>query len=143
MGFTAAEVEEAIAETFPSDDRLYDEIGWDAYEQKDKKAEHLQEYLAEDFNSITDLLDWSELAYDLGKPQPITIAGIQTEIQCVEQLGGMDKGTNANVTFKVGNQYFTKEGWYQSHYGHEYDGDFYEAEPVEKVVVEYQKKHDY
>jgi hypothetical protein len=46
----------------------------------------------------------------------------------------MDEGTTADVTFNVGTQYFTKRGWYASHYGYEYDGAFEETTPKERPV---------
>jgi hypothetical protein len=135
--FTPAQVEEAFAANFPSDDRLYDEIGWDNYERKDvDHAAHVQEYLDQDeYNELADLLDWSELAYELNnKTVTIEIDGKQAAVTCVQQLGGMDEGTTADVTFNVGTQYFTKRGWYASHYGYEYDGAFEETIPKERPV---------
>lgn len=142
MTFTSEQVEEAFALAFPSDDLLYDEIGWEKYEEepRDKDA-HLREYLEDEYAAITDLLDWSETAYDLkDKTVNIIINGQEVPVTCVEKLGGMDEGTNANVTFRVGEQYFTKVGWYQSHYGYEYDGDFIEVEPRTKTVTYYERK---
>lgn len=139
--YTADEVLSALAATFPSDDRLYEEIGWELYENTNDRAEHIKQYLEGEYAEPEDLLDWSELAYDLrSSKDSISLRGEPVEITCVQQLGGMDKGTNANVTFKVGDQFFTKEGWYQSHYGYEYDGDFYESFPTEKITYTYRRK---
>jgi hypothetical protein len=136
--FTPAQVEAAFAANFPSDDILYDNIddGWEKYENKDADhAAHLAEYLSDEYNELADLLDWSELAYQLNnKTVTIEIDGKQAAVTCVQQLGGMDEGTTADVTFNVGTQYFTKRGWYASHYGYEYDGAFEETIPKERPV---------
>ena len=141
--FTAAQVLKALSEKFPSEDRLYEEIGWEFYDDPNgNKAEHIKQFLEiNEYSSLEDLLDWSELGYELKNSiEQLIVDGEPTTVTCVQQLGGMDKGTTADVTFKVGDQFFTKEGWYQSHYGYEYDGDFYESFPTEVVTYKYDRK---
>lgn len=68
----------------------------------------------------------------------ITIDGEQYVLKVVNTTGGMDNGSHASVTFQVGEQYFRKEGYYASHYGYDWDGDFKEVRPVEKTVIVYE-----
>lgn len=143
--FTAEQVLKALSEKFPSDEILYEEIGWKFYDDEDSqgtKSQHIKKFLEEnEYSTLEDLLDWSELGYELkGTTEQLVINGESVNVTCVQQLGGMDKGTKANITFKVGDQFFTKEGWYQSHYGYEYDGDFYESSPTEVVTYKYSRK---
>lgn len=154
--YTTQEVLDALATKFISDERLYEEIGWDYYEQRSEtpgytKSDHVKLYFEEnEYAEPEYLLDWSELAYDLregsywlkqdGNTNTVVLRGEEVPVVCVQQLGGMDEGTTADVTFKVGEQYFTKRGWYQSHYGYEYDGDFEETVPVQKLEYDYVRK---
>lgn len=141
MTFTAEQVEAALAENFVNYDLLYDAIGWNYYEHKESdRHQHVQKYLEDEYTSLTDLLDWVSIADELdGTPKTITIDGKTVEVVCVQWLGGMDEGSTANITIRVGDQFFTKEGWYQSHYGYEYDGDFYETQPRARTVIDYVK----
>lgn len=58
-------------------------------------------------------------------------------VDVVTETGGMDEGSAASVVFKVGDQLFKKDGYYQSHYGYDWDGDLYEVEAFEKTVTDY------
>lgn len=70
----------------------------------------------------------------------LTLRGEVVSLTEVETTGGMDEGSHASVTFKIGDQFFQKVGYYQSHYGYEWDGDFFEVEPVQKTITVYKKK---
>jgi hypothetical protein len=70
----------------------------------------------------------------------LILRGEKVPVVEVESAGGMDMGTTAYVIFKVKDQFFQKDGWYQSHYGYEWDGQLYEVEPYEKTVTDYRKK---
>ena len=76
---------------------------------------------------------WGEM-YDNGF---IIVDGEPVNYEVVDTTGGMDKGSHASVTFKIGDQYFRKEGFYASHYGTDWDGDFDEVRPVTVEKVEY------
>ena len=72
-------------------------------------------------------------------PGSLDIDGEKVDYTVVNETGGMDKGSNASVTIKIGDQYFTKEGDYQSHYGYEWDGDCYESLPTEIPIIEFRR----
>lgn len=76
---------------------------------------------------------WSELEYS----EFMVIDGEPVDYEVVDTTGGMDAGSNASVTFKIGDQYFRKEGYYASHYGYDWDGPFMEVKPVPVKAVEY------
>lgn len=67
----------------------------------------------------------------------ITVDGETYEVEVLEEGGGMDEGSSAYIIFKFGDQYFSKSGYYQSHYGYDWDGDFIEVEPYEMTVTDY------
>lgn len=68
----------------------------------------------------------------------VVLRGTEVPVREVERTGGMDEGSNASVIIEVGSQFFKKSGYYASHYGHDWDGDFLEVKPVEKTVVVYE-----
>ena len=72
-------------------------------------------------------------------PGSLDIDGEKVDYTVVNETGGMDKGSNASVTIKIGDQYFTKEGDYQSHYGYEWDGECYESLPSEVLIIEFRR----
>jgi hypothetical protein len=78
--------------------------------------------------------DWNEFN---GRATEVVFEGETVDVKLVHETGGMDKGSNASMTFKIGDQFFTKEGYYASHYGYEWDGPFFESKPVERVITEY------
>lgn len=147
--YTANEVLAAIADAFPSEERLYEEFYDEIQNQEnvDYKALAKRYLEQEEYLSPEDLIDWSELAYDCTpgnysyKDRFVNIRGDNVQIKCVQQLGGMDEGTTADVTFQVGDQFFTKRGWYQSHYGYEYDGEFEETVRKEVIAYNYERKN--
>lgn len=94
--------------------------------------------------------DWSELEYGECIPNPngglghfepyrIELAGETCDVKVVEETGGTDEGSHASVTVKVGNQHFRKEGYYASHYGHDWDGRFYEVRPEAVSVTRFRE----
>lgn len=70
---------------------------------------------------------------------PFTIYGEPVEVKIVEETGGMDEGSQASVTFSIGSQFFRKDGYYASHYGHDWDGAFYEVRPRSVTVTQYER----
>lgn len=77
---------------------------------------------------------WSEIG-----GQRVLVDGEWIEVEQVAAGGGMDQGSDAFVVFRFGTQLFKKDGYYASHYGYDWDGDFYEVEAYDKVVVDYRK----
>lgn len=81
-----------------------------------------------------------------GYASQLTINGVDYPIEWVEHsTTGRDwdyTGT-LKAVFKInddGNErFFAKEGYNQSHYGNEWDGDFYECRPVEVTKTDYQE----
>ena len=58
----------------------------------------------------------------------------------VEDFGGEGQGDHAHVVVKLGDQYFKIDGYYSSWEGTDWSYDeWYEAKPVEKTVIEYEK----
>lgn len=78
--------------------------------------------------------DWNDLNIPITE---VVFEGETVDVKLVHETGGMDKGSNASMTFKIGDQFFTKEGYYASHYGYEWDGTFFESKPIERVITEY------
>lgn len=99
---------------------------------------------------------WGELSWTLSrttqynpqtqKHEPVepknVIRGVT--IKCLEDFGGMDMGSERYVVFSMtdetGTRYFRKDGFYQSHYGTDWDGEFREVRPVEKTITVYEAK---
>lgn len=85
---------------------------------------------------LPDVYGWDEM-YDDGF---IVVEGVPVDYEVVHTTGGMDEGSHASVVFKIGDQYFRKEGFYASHYGTDWDGDFVEVVPASVQVVKYVEK---
>jgi hypothetical protein len=100
-----------------------------AYEREQFK--HKSSYSGEYY----EVEDWSDIAY--GSEGIATINGEEYHWQLIESFGGMDKGSYAAVVFEVGDRLFRKEGFYQSHYGYDWDGDLCEVEAYERTVTDY------
>lgn len=79
---------------------------------------------------------WSEVQYS----SFLFIDGKMVDYETVETSGGMDKGSLASVTIRIGDQYFRKSGYYASHYGYDWDGPLDEVFPREKIVTVYETK---
>lgn len=84
---------------------------------------------------FSDEPNWHDL--DISTTE-LVFEGETVEVKLVHETGGMDVGSNASMTFKIGDQFFTKQGYYASHYGYDWDGDFFESKPVERVITEYE-----
>lgn len=124
MTYTAEEVNDAI--------ESLNEAFWD-------EDVEVPELLAEDIEKTED----PEYGYKVedywthfGESEellPIVLDGerVKPELVVIEQ-DPLDY-TYYYAVFKIGDQYFRKNGWYQSHYGSELDGDI---EEVEKVTVQ-------
>jgi len=111
MSFTAADVEKAF-----HDGRI-ESPAW----------RNPEEFVSHD--------SWSEIGYGEGR---IIIDGEVYPWKSVEQIGGGEgSGEYTAVIFEVAGRLFRKEGWYASHYGSEFDGDFSEVEVYEKTVKDY------
>lgn len=75
---------------------------------------------------------------DLGsrwRPLTITIDGTDYTVTEIERTGGEGEGSRASVLIGIGSQFFRKSGYYASHYGTDWDGDFTEVKPVVKTVT--------
>lgn len=117
--FTAAEVLDALENNLLTP--VYDRTTW----KKTGEWEEAPELLEED--------GWTELAGNR-----VVLNGVTYDIEEVDSTGGMDEGSNATVTLKIGDQYFRKSGYYASHYGYDWDGDFEEVHPVQKSITVYE-----
>lgn len=74
-----------------------------------------------------------ENPWDAIHDETVTIQGVTFEH--VESFGGEGDGDTAWVVFKVGDQYFQKDGYYASYDGFYWDGDLYQVESYQKVVT--------
>jgi len=110
--FTAAEVLEAL------EDHLENGDGWGEYEV---------------YIPAANPVDPGSFA-----PLKITLRGVEYEVKEVDRTGGMDEGSGLSSTIQVGSQFFRKSGYYASHYGSDWDGDFREVRPVTKTVTVYE-----
>lgn len=71
-------------------------------------------------------------------PRTVTVNGETYEVKVVEDFGGMDQGSTRYVVFEVDGRLFRKDGFYASHYGTDWDGDFREVRKVVKEVAFYE-----
>ena len=79
---------------------------------------------------------WEELIWGLDD-QFLVINGVKYPYKIVEDKTEGSWAYDTRITIEVNGQYFTKEGYYQSHIGNEWDGDLYESFPTEVTTVEY------
>ena len=86
----------------------------------------------------TELGSWWPGDRKPGEPEGMLVPSLGAYVTVVESFGGMDKGTTRWIVYKVGNRLFRKNGWYASHYGSEFDGDFSEVRAREKMVTVYE-----
>lgn len=70
--------------------------------------------------------------------QSVELRGEKVEIVPVANYGGEGKGEERWVVARIGTQFFRKDGYYASHYGTDWDGEFYEVKPVEKTITVYE-----
>jgi hypothetical protein len=81
---------------------------------------------------------WSELKYKSDR-YTVIVDGVDYKAEHVDSYGGMDKGSDIWVVFRLGDQLFKKSGFYASHYGTDWDGPLVEVKPVEKTVTVFEK----
>lgn len=94
-------------------------------------SSYMEEKYGDGWSSVD---SWSSFGYSNGK---VTIDGDEYEWEYVENIGGEGEGEYRAVVFRVGDQLFRKEGYYQSHYGSDWDGNLEEVEAFEKTVTDY------
>jgi hypothetical protein len=70
----------------------------------------------------------------------IPLNGETVPVTKVASFGGEGQGDEIWVVVQVGTQLFRKDGYYASHYGSDWDGDFEEVAAREKVVTVYEAK---
>lgn len=84
---------------------------------------------------LADELDWHELGID-------DVEFGRFRVELVEEFGGEGQGDHVHMVFKFtlpeGVEYWKKDGYYASHYGTEWDGDFYQVNPVVKTITVYE-----
>lgn len=88
--------------------------------------------------AIEQLIESDDWYY--GEDAYLTIKGEPVPAKCVETTGGMDEGSSASATYQIGDQFFTKEGYYASHYGYDWDGSFYESTPTPVTTTVYKRR---
>ena len=82
--------------------------------------------------------DWNEVDYQDEKYNVLILRGEKVPFEVTESdTGGEGHGEYVFIVIKVGDQLFRKEGYYASHYGTDWDGDFEEVETYEKTVTAY------
>lgn len=98
----------------------------------------------DEYSSYNEWTDWTKYnaagetyAEKYQNPVMLTLGDAEYEVKLVEETGGPDEGSNASVVIQVGTQFFRKEGYYASHYGHDWDGSFEEVHPKVKTITVY------
>lgn len=76
---------------------------------------------------------WNNLGWDI--KNSLVVDGESYEFEVVDTQNDGEWGYETYVVMRVGNQYFRKSGYYESHYGNDWDGDFEEVEEAEKKVT--------
>lgn len=80
---------------------------------------------------------WSELAYG-DVPETLSLRGEDVPVTHVIQVGGEGQGDEIWFVIQVGDQLFRKDGYYASHYGSDWDGDFSEVRATQKTITVYE-----
>ena len=85
--------------------------------------------------------NWSEVKYASKDSVvfDVEIDGIDWPVTKVDGFGGEGQGDEIWVVVSVGTQTFRKEGYYDSHHGSDWDGEFEEVRGVEKTVTVYEE----
>lgn len=119
-------------------------------EQIEDAVENWEEYWSEELEEslYTDEERAMDSKYRIGVPEGwsdmdygtfIVIDGQRVDYEFLESTGGPEQGSYTSVVFRIGDRYFKKEGYYASHYGNDWDGDFYEVVPTQVTVTKYVK----
>lgn len=64
---------------------------------------------------------------ETSEAKTLRIVGVDGLVYCVESYGGEGQGDERWLVLKVGDRHFRKNGWYASHYGSSWEGDFEEV----------------
>jgi hypothetical protein len=70
----------------------------------------------------------------------LTIDGQKVVAKKEDSYGGEGQGDEYWVVFRINDQLFRVDGYWQSWEGGEYDGDLYEVEPYQVMVTRYRAK---
>ena len=96
------------------------------------------------FNALQTHLEdgWSELKYNIRyhNSNTIYLRDEPVTFSIEDEYGGSGQGEEAWVVVRVGDQLFRQQGWYASHYGFEWDGDFEEVLATTKTITVYEPK---
>lgn len=76
--------------------------------------------------------DWWDLAEGGRTVNVEGLGDVKTVIGYTREVG-----EDVYIVLEIGGRYFRKEGYHVSHDGTYWDGDFYEATPTEKVVIQW------
>lgn len=135
MSQTAQEIEAAIEAWINEGWREAKESG-DLFPDESKYPTLVTRYGPTEIAGLDDLQYY--LRYSRPEGVVVTIPGVDGEFEFVEQFGGEGLGDVAWFVLKIGDRYFRKDGWHQSHHGTEYDGDFTEVHRVQVLRDEWQ-----
>lgn len=82
---------------------------------------------------------WGSFTYGAAALDNLVVDGVAYSFEVVDRKTGSegDWQTNTYLIFKVGDQYFRKNGYYASHDGEYWDGSFEEVNPVERTVIDW------
>lgn len=92
----------------------------------------------EAIESTRDFYDWDEVRWVNNGDVAlyIDVAGeTHVPVTTIDSFGGEGQGDSMWVVVKVGSQFFRKNGYYASHYGTDWDGDFSEVTPQQKTIT--------
>lgn len=71
-------------------------------------------------------------------PETLELRGEQVPVKLVVTSGGEGEGDEAYIVLDVGGRLFRKDGYYASHDGYYWDGDFREVHEVTRPVTFYE-----
>lgn len=100
----------------------------------------MSNYAVAEVKAALNFISWSEIEYQpKGFRGAIMLLGEATTYEKVDSHSGGegDYGCETWVVVKVGDQLFKKTGFYQSHYGNDWDGAFTEVRQGRKTVTVY------
>jgi len=81
---------------------------------------------------------WGNVSYGDGSGK-IKIDGTEVAYELVTRFGGEGQGDETWFVLKIGDQLFRMDGYYESDYGTDWDGDLYEVKSVVKEVTFYER----
>jgi hypothetical protein len=105
-----------------------------------KEVEDLLENYFESEDHGEGWYGWRELSY-FNNTSGTDVPGLGS-VTVIDGFGGEGQGDHAHMVFLVVDdrgfvRHYKKDGFYASHYGTDWDGEFYEVKPTAVEAIEY------